>query len=45
MLDSSFLGGVGQGLANGDFIPPGDGVDEGLSGADKKLRDELVVLQ
>lgn len=45
MLHSSFLGGVGEGLANGDFIAPGDGVDEGSSGADKELGDELVVLQ
>lgn len=45
VLHASFLGGVGQGLADRDFIAPGDGVDEGSSGADKELGDELVVLQ
>lgn len=45
VFDSSFLGCVGQRLANGDFIAPGKSVDEGPVGANEQVCCEFLILE
>lgn len=45
MLDTGLFGSVCQRLSDGDFIAPGDGVDESPVSPVKKPRDQLLVFQ